>query len=260
MKFNEKLINLRKKEGLSQEELGYKLNVTRQTISKWELGQTTPEMDKLVEISKFFNISVDDLINEGEIQANPNPAIEEIDEQPIEKESSREKVIKFIIVGFLIIVIVLIVIKLSAIISDKWKEAKERITEEQEKNKLEQERQEERQDKIYDTIFDMFDNINQTTDNYNEAETQIGIKSFNARIEMYNGTKKGAHVISLLDNIITSNKTQSRKITVKYQEIEIQGETEIKNIKRNIGTFDDYEVTFEYDENGFINKATIEKL
>ena len=45
MKFNEKLINLRKKAGLSQEELGYKLNVTRQTVSKWELGQTTPEMN-----------------------------------------------------------------------------------------------------------------------------------------------------------------------------------------------------------------------
>ena len=58
MSFNEKLIELRKKEGLSQEELGYKLNVTRQTVSKWELGQTTPEMDKLTEISKLFNISM----------------------------------------------------------------------------------------------------------------------------------------------------------------------------------------------------------
>ena len=67
MKFNEKLIALRKKEGLSQEELGFKLNVTRQTVSKWELGQTTPEMDKLIEIGKTFNISVDELINESEI-------------------------------------------------------------------------------------------------------------------------------------------------------------------------------------------------
>lgn len=58
MNFNEKLIELRKKEGLSQEELGYKLNVTRQTISKWELGQTTPDMDKLSEISNLFGISV----------------------------------------------------------------------------------------------------------------------------------------------------------------------------------------------------------
>ena len=65
MKFNEKLIEIRKKEGLSQEELGYKLNVTRQTISKWELGQTTPEMDKLIEISKLFDISVDELIKDS---------------------------------------------------------------------------------------------------------------------------------------------------------------------------------------------------
>lgn len=63
MKFNEKLIKLRKREELSQEKLGYKLNVTRQTISKWELGQTTPEMDKLIEISKVFNVTVDELVN-----------------------------------------------------------------------------------------------------------------------------------------------------------------------------------------------------
>ena len=64
MKFNDKLIELRKKEGLSQEELGYKLNVTRQTVSKWELGQTKPEMEKLIEISKYFNISIDELLDE----------------------------------------------------------------------------------------------------------------------------------------------------------------------------------------------------
>ena len=77
MKFNEKLIELRKKEGLSQEELGYKLNVTRQTVSKWELGQTTPEMEKLVEMSKIFNVSVDELINESEEAVNQNPIIEQ---------------------------------------------------------------------------------------------------------------------------------------------------------------------------------------
>ena len=49
MKFGDKLSELRRKEGLSQEELGYKLNVTRQTISKWELGQANPELDNLKE-------------------------------------------------------------------------------------------------------------------------------------------------------------------------------------------------------------------
>ena len=61
MKFNEKLIELRKKNGFSQEELGAKLNVARQTVSKWELGETTPEMDKLIELSKIFEISIDEL-------------------------------------------------------------------------------------------------------------------------------------------------------------------------------------------------------
>lgn len=64
MNFNEKLIKLRKEAGLSQEDLGNKLNVARQTVSKWELGETTPEMDKLVKISEIFNISLDALIKE----------------------------------------------------------------------------------------------------------------------------------------------------------------------------------------------------
>lgn len=62
MEFYEKLLKLRKEKGISQEELGYKLNVTRQTVSKWELGMTTPEIDKLVELSKIFSISVDELL------------------------------------------------------------------------------------------------------------------------------------------------------------------------------------------------------
>lgn len=59
MKFEEKLIKLRKEKLLSQEELGEKLDVTRQTISKWELGQSKPDMEKLKEISTLFNISID---------------------------------------------------------------------------------------------------------------------------------------------------------------------------------------------------------
>lgn len=62
MNFNEKLIELRKKAGLSQEQLGNKMNTSRQTISKWELGETTPELEKLVELSKIFNVSLDELV------------------------------------------------------------------------------------------------------------------------------------------------------------------------------------------------------
>ena len=54
MSFAEKLMELRKQKGWSQEELGDKLGVTRQTVSKWELGATTPEMEKLAAISDLF--------------------------------------------------------------------------------------------------------------------------------------------------------------------------------------------------------------
>ena len=62
MELSKKLVNLRKQKRLSQEELGNRLNVARQTISKWELGETTPDMDKLIELSKIFEISIDDLV------------------------------------------------------------------------------------------------------------------------------------------------------------------------------------------------------
>lgn len=72
MKFNEKLIKLRKEMGLSQEELGNKLNVARQTVSKWELGETTPEMDKLIKMSEIFNITLDELIKDKNNDENIN--------------------------------------------------------------------------------------------------------------------------------------------------------------------------------------------
>lgn len=62
MNFAEKLMELRKSCGWSQEELGEKLGVTRQTVSKWELGETTPEMEKIAAISELFGISTDELI------------------------------------------------------------------------------------------------------------------------------------------------------------------------------------------------------
>ncbi|MBP5624388.1 MAG: helix-turn-helix transcriptional regulator [Lachnospiraceae bacterium] len=62
MEFNERLICLRKQKGLSQENLGDEIGVTRQTVSKWELGETTPDMDKLIQLSDLFEISIDELV------------------------------------------------------------------------------------------------------------------------------------------------------------------------------------------------------
>lgn len=61
-KFKNQLINLRKQKGISQEFLADKLQVSRQTISKWELGETTPDLEKLTRLSIFFEVSLDDLV------------------------------------------------------------------------------------------------------------------------------------------------------------------------------------------------------
>lgn len=63
MDFNNKLYELRKQKGLSQEELANRLNVSRQTISKWEVGDSTPDLEKLAAISDLFNISLDELVH-----------------------------------------------------------------------------------------------------------------------------------------------------------------------------------------------------
>lgn len=66
MALSEKLYSLRKKSGLSQEQLAEQLSVSRQAISKWEAGQSIPESEKLIAISNYFNVSLDYLMKETE--------------------------------------------------------------------------------------------------------------------------------------------------------------------------------------------------
>ena len=68
MNFNEKLINLRKSKGLSQEELGNELKVSRQTISKWESCQSYPDFQRLVLLSDFFGLTLDELVRDIDVQ------------------------------------------------------------------------------------------------------------------------------------------------------------------------------------------------
>ncbi len=65
MTFNDKLTELRRSKGRSQEQLGEMVNVSRQTVSKWELGLTTPEMEKLIELSNIFDITIDELVGKS---------------------------------------------------------------------------------------------------------------------------------------------------------------------------------------------------
>lgn len=62
MNIGEKIINLRKEKNITQEELAEVINVTRQTISKWELNETSPDIKQALLIANYFNISLDELV------------------------------------------------------------------------------------------------------------------------------------------------------------------------------------------------------
>ena len=62
MEFSNRLYQLRKQNGFSQEELAGRLNVSRQTVSKWEVGDSTPDMEKLSAMSDLFDVSLDYLV------------------------------------------------------------------------------------------------------------------------------------------------------------------------------------------------------
>ena len=68
MKFNENLMSIRKMKGLSQEELGMELQVSRQTISKWESGQSYPDFQRLVMLSDYFDMTLDELVKDIDVQ------------------------------------------------------------------------------------------------------------------------------------------------------------------------------------------------
>ena len=73
MTFNEKLTKLRKSSGMSQEDLAERLNVSRQAISKWEIGDCVPDTDNILLLSNIFNVTTDYLLKE-EIEL-PNMAV-----------------------------------------------------------------------------------------------------------------------------------------------------------------------------------------
>ncbi len=70
MGLGEKLLNLRKSKGLSQEEVAEKIFVTRQTISKWETDQSVPDLDKIAPLCKLYGISVDELLSLEKSETN----------------------------------------------------------------------------------------------------------------------------------------------------------------------------------------------
>lgn len=104
MKLNEKIYEYRKLNRWSQEELADKLEVSRQTISKWEVGKAVPELDKLIKLAELFNITVDELVKDNiEIvyKENANNLTKDVNaEENLDKEKRTNKVFGKIIETF----------------------------------------------------------------------------------------------------------------------------------------------------------------
>jgi len=118
MTLGEKLLQLRKSKGLSQEQLAVQITVSRQAISKWELGEAMPDTDNVVQLSKIFNVSTDYLLNdnygEGTDAENEASSITITNELPridvnVEKSNkSTQKIIGFIFLGVGLIAFVIL--------------------------------------------------------------------------------------------------------------------------------------------------------
>ena len=234
MKFEEKLMKLRKEKAWSQEELAEKLNVTRQTISKWELGQTVPDMYNLTKIAEVFGTTVSELYYEKENTEDVNNLTEK-------DNKGTNKIIIIVIVA--ILAFILILVGIGAMVKGK--------------------------------IFNIFGNILETSkekqnyasglfnDVYEQANNTIGNimqQMFNSDLEHYYGEVRGTSVKNLIDDIAKSNGENPNKvITLKYNDIETSNTQEIRNVKDKINSDKVYEVSYEYDGEGYINKAIISK-
>lgn len=104
MTFGEKLQKLRRESGLSQEKLAEQLNVSRQAVSRWELGTAAPDVDNIVRLSKFFQVSLEYLMVE-ECQ-DPTPATDRVPPkaaaalgQKRQREAKDRKALWFLLVG-----------------------------------------------------------------------------------------------------------------------------------------------------------------
>lgn len=116
MNFNDRLADLRRKRGLSQEQLGYELGVSRQTVSKWELGQSYPDFQRLVLLSDYYEMSLDELVrgvDVGDVRAL-NESEKQISSIYSDVERGKEAALRvwraFLVVGGIVLALFALVV------------------------------------------------------------------------------------------------------------------------------------------------------
>ena len=121
--FSENLKTLRKEKGFSQEQLSVRLNVVRQTISKWEKGLSVPDAEMLVKVAEVLNVSVSDLLGKNIVEEKNNDAVDTIavelqklNELLAHQQSQRKVMMKKILTAIEVIVFLLFIMA----IFDQW--------------------------------------------------------------------------------------------------------------------------------------------
>lgn len=267
MKFEEKLITLRKKSFLSQEALAEKLDVTRQTVSKWELGQSKPDMDKLIEMSKLFNVSIDMLTDDSaaldekvEVKGNNNE--ENMNEKNNEENNSKNNLKKQssnvqnkFVLYILILILILSLGTLVVRLSNNVKQIKDKINAEVEKQKEESDNEKQ---EILDKAKEVEEKIKKEQENQEK-------KSFNRSFEVYQGTETKTSTSLQIDEVIeNNNKNKDHLVEVAFDGTSYGTDPDsIRNIKNSLNDFKGYkiqyyEIALYYDDNGYVNKITIE--
>lgn len=247
MKFYEKLVILRKKALLSQEALAEKLDVTRQTVSKWELGQTKPDMDKLSAMSKLFDIDINILTND-EVSLDgikSDDARVKKEEEKMKPEKKERKFILYIMIIIFVASSVTLIYRVGLSLKDKFDAIKE------ESNK--------HINKVNQQIQDVQNKIK-------KEQAQEEIDDFNRDFEIWVGTETENGTSLQIDKVIKNNKKNSSHLI----EVVFDGTSygtdpsSIQSIKNSLSTWTAdnniqyYEVSVDYDSNGYINRVTIE--
>ena len=110
---NENIKAIRKSKGLSQEELAIKLNVVRQTISKWENGLSVPDSDMLVSISEVFETPVNTLLGETVIESEADDLkaisekLEVINLQLAQRKTTRRNVFHWLLISLCVVIVII---------------------------------------------------------------------------------------------------------------------------------------------------------
>ncbi len=104
MKFCDKILNLRKQNEMSQEQLAEKLNVSRQAVSRWEMGTAQPDASNVLQLSKIFNVTADYLLNDEYESDKDVPAVKQTENQI--KEQTKIQIGFIVTVGISIMVLI----------------------------------------------------------------------------------------------------------------------------------------------------------